>query len=474
MSVKSKILFAISSILAILIITSSISIFNLYNIESLSKQTSEESVPMAMVAADAKYQSCQIQQFLTDSSLTQDKEVIKEAQEAYNNFIHDVEQLEKVFRNTNNTIALNELNDMREKVSKLFETGKKMVDSYAISKESGDKVMEELDSDTEELAKLVDKLKESQIDEAYKNTIKTHDDAESTLYIIIVMSIIGIIIGIIIGVVLIKQITTSLIKFENGLLSFFNFLNKKSAKTEKIDLNTKDEFGEMALVVNENIETIQKSITQDLDLIEDVKRVVTEVKNGKLNQRITKNTQNESLEELKNTFNEMLENTSKNVCEDINKITRVLDNFAKLDFRDKVENDFGIVAEGLNNLSQIINSMLVENKQNGLTLEKSSDILLKNVDKLNISSNEAAASLEETAAALEQITSNIRNNTQDIAKMSKYSQEVTQSSTNGEKLANQTTVAMDEINIQVNSINEAISVIDQIAFQTNILSLNQL
>ena len=34
-------------------------------------------------------------------------------------------------------------------------------------------------------------------------------------------------------------------------------------------------------------------------------------------------------------------------------------------------------------------------------------ILLVNVDKLNISSNEAAASLEETAAALEQNKSNI-------------------------------------------------------------------
>ncbi|HAC71791.1 MAG TPA: chemotaxis protein, partial [Arcobacter skirrowii] len=41
----------------------------------------------------------------------------------------------------------------------------------------------------------------------------------------------------------------------------------------------------------------------------------------------------------------------------------------------------------------------------------------------------------------------------------------------GEKYANQTTVAMDEINTQVSLVNEAISVIDQIAFQTNILSL---
>ncbi|WP_412727992.1 methyl-accepting chemotaxis protein [Arcobacter sp. 15-2] len=40
------------------------------------------------------------------------------------------------------------------------------------------------------------------------------------------------------------------------------------------------------------------------------------------------------------------------------------------------------------------------------------------------------------------------------------------------KLANQTSQAMDSINEQVTAINEAITIIDQIAFQTNILSLN--
>jgi methyl-accepting chemotaxis protein len=42
----------------------------------------------------------------------------------------------------------------------------------------------------------------------------------------------------------------------------------------------------------------------------------------------------------------------------------------------------------------------------------------------------------------------------------------------GQSLASQTATSMDEINQQVNAINEAIAVIDQIAFQTNILSLN--
>ncbi len=56
--------------------------------------------------------------------------------------------------------------------------------------------------------------------------------------------------------------------------------------------------------------------------------------------------------------------------------------------------------------------------------------------------------------------------------MATYSNIVTSSASNGEKLANETTVAMDEINTQVNLISDAISIIDQISFQTNILSLN--
>ena len=56
--------------------------------------------------------------------------------------------------------------------------------------------------------------------------------------------------------------------------------------------------------------------------------------------------------------------------------------------------------------------------------------------------------------------------------MAELAQNVTNSANSGHKLANSTANAMDEINVQVTSINDAIEVIDQIAFQTNILSLN--
>ena len=269
-----------------------------------------------------------------------------------------------------------------------------------------------------------------------------------------------------------RTLSKNLTIISSGLLGFFAFLNKETTTTKQIEINSNDEFGTMAKVINENIKKTQDLINQDSALIDDVKRVVDIVKSGHLDTKIEKSTKNIGLEELKNSFNEMLEVTRENVCSDINKVIALLEDFSRLNFRSRLENDNGKIANGINNLASIINDMLKENKSNGMTLEQSSKELLEDVDRLNLSSNEAAASLEETAAALEEITSNIRNNTENIAKMAQYSNEIIKASASGEALANETTNAMDEINSKVNMVNDAISVIDQIAFQTNILSLN--
>ena len=116
--------------------------------------------------------------------------------------------------------------------------------------------------------------------------------------------------------------------------------------------------------------------------------------------------------------------------------------------------------------------MLVDNKTNGIILDDTSDILLKNVDILNKNSNESATALEQTAAALEEITANIASNTNKVVEMSGFADSLIDSASEGQELANQTTASMDQINTEVDAISDAISVIDQIAFQTNILSLN--
>ncbi|MCG3702596.1 methyl-accepting chemotaxis protein [Aliarcobacter butzleri] len=311
-----------------------------------------------------------------------------------------------------------------------------------------------------------------------KEMLKQKDEITNKLYessrnIIIAISIIGILITVVLSLLISSMLVNALTVFKDGLFSFFAYLNRESTKAELINLDTKDEFGQMAKVVNENIVKTQKGIEEDRKLIDETIAVLGEFEQGDLCQRLNLSVSNPALMQLKEVLNNMASNLENN----IDNVLKVLEQYSNYNYLNKIDQK-GLkehllkLASGVNNLGDSITQMLVENKTNGLTLDKSSNILLANVDKLNLSSNEAAASLEETAAALEEITSNIRNNTESIAKMASYSSNVTASANQGEKLANETTVAMDEINNQVNLINEAISVIDQIAFQTNILSLN--
>ncbi|WP_418185827.1 methyl-accepting chemotaxis protein [Aliarcobacter vitoriensis] len=270
-----------------------------------------------------------------------------------------------------------------------------------------------------------------------------------------------------------NELIKSLANFEKGLLSFFDFINKNSnAKIEYLDDSSKDEFGTMARVVNENIEKTKITLESDKRFLSEIDAIAEDIKNGFLNKRLNNKVESHNLESLREHLNDMFHSLQIKICTNINHVTQALESYAKLDFTYRIPNCRSGVTTGLNKLADIISEMLVDNKSNGLTLNETSMILLKNVDILNKNSNEAAAALEETAAAIEEITSNISSNTNNVIQMSKIASNVTSSANQGEKLANQTTQAMNELDKEVNAINEAISVIDQIAFQTNILSLN--
>ena len=302
-----------------------------------------------------------------------------------------------------------------------------------------------------------------------------HQEMDNLINFIIIESVIVLSLIIIALIFLTKNIVGSLNRFKTGLISFFDFLNKKREKAELIDIKSSDEFGLMAQVVNENIINIENNIQEDTKLILDVSTVANRVKNGWYSQLIEQETSNQTLNRLKTDINEMIKSTKQHFVI----VNETLEEYARYNYTKELKLDgiekggvFELFINDINKVRNAINLMLQENKKDGLNLNSSSEGLLYNVNKLNQSSNDAAARLEETAAALEQVTSSISNSTLKIAQMAQIANSVTSSANEGEKLASKTTSAMEEINQKVNAINEAITVIDQIAFQTNILSLN--
>ena len=323
-----------------------------------------------------------------------------------------------------------------------------------------------------EFGKLLTEQKERTVKfslEMMNDSIQTSDN--SVIITIIVVLLISII-GFVFTYLTINLITNSLEKVKNGMTGFFAFLNKESHKSSLIEISSHDEFGQMAQIINENISKIEISIKKDDEFVKDVSKFVDELSKGNMLAKIQKDSDTPNLKELKVLLDKLQDYLEHTIAKDLNMLISVLESFKREDFTARFPNPYAKVAVIINELGDVISNLLKQSLSIGLTLDSGSEKLLKNVEILNTSSNQAAASLEETAAALEEITSTVISNSTNVVQMAKYSEQVSISAKKGQELARSTTTAMDDITNQVNLINEAISVIDQIAFQTNILSLN--
>ncbi|KTS27482.1 methyl-accepting chemotaxis protein [Pantoea stewartii] len=89
------------------------------------------------------------------------------------------------------------------------------------------------------------------------------------------------------------------------------------------------------------------------------------------------------------------------------------------------------------------------------------------------SRNEAQASaLEETAASMEQLTSVVKINAENAHHASIIARDTRQRADDGGEVVEKVVIAMEDIHQFSREINDIVTVIDGIAFQTNILALN--
>ena len=176
----------------------------------------------------------------------------------------------------------------------------------------------------------------------------TYVDGNSTiLTTILLLSIISFILIAIYSYVVINSIGESLKKVQSGIGSFFDFLNKKNTHAQLINLNTNDEFGKMALEINQNIQNIEKSIKDDELFIKDTERVMENLSKGSFSQHVKANTSSPTLEELKNTIN----NTLDNLKNKFGTINILLEEYANLNYTNKLQLN-GIEKDGVFELLQ--------------------------------------------------------------------------------------------------------------------------
>ncbi|WP_404319765.1 methyl-accepting chemotaxis protein [Malaciobacter canalis] len=255
---------------------------------------------------------------------------------------------------------------------------------------------------------------------------------------------------------------------------FVSFVKYEQNNFKYIEKTGNKDLDEMFQKWNRLIESTDIRIKDDIKVIGEIVLTTDKVEQGIFQCRIKANTNNPMIATLKKTVNKMLDSldTHMHNIEDSLKSYSNDDYTKQIEISPKLKARMLSVMKGVNALGEALATTAKTNLSNGTTLDKNSDTMKSSMNNLASKANEQAASLEQTAAAVEEITSITRNNADNANKMAKLSSTVRSSVTNGRDLASKTAGSMDEINTQVSSINEAISVIDQIAFQTNILSLN--
>jgi len=134
--------------------------------------------------------------------------------------------------------------------------------------------------------------------------------------------------------------------------------------------------------------------------------------------------------------------------------------------------DFLLMADSINDFSARLQSMVAEIKTTTEIVKQGTEGIRSRNHDIDNRSVQQAASLEQTSAAMEQFTGTVQQTAANASEAAVLAKSAREEAEKGGSVVSQAVVAMEAINESSNKISAIISVIDEIAFQTNLLALN--
>src|SRR5574344_125789 len=295
-------------------------------------------------------------------------------------------------------------------------------------------------------------------------------------YKIVLLGAFIIILQLIIFYLITRGITKQIKDFSSHFREFLSFITYKQNRIEKKKLEGNCEFSVMTKDINSAIDEFDDKFKNDMRVIGESVLTFDKLKKGIFKCRVNSNSSNPMINTLKNTINDALDDLENYMRE----IEKTLISYTSNDYKDRIVINNKIanpsrllkVIQSVNSLGDTLATQAKNSLENGSSLETNSKTLKNSIENLTSKITKQIESLEETTLAVEKISEITNNNSKNTTSMSKLAEIVKQAVEDGYNLSNKTTTSMDDINEKVIAINEAITIIDQIAFQTNILSLN--
>ena len=212
--------------------------------------------------------------------------------------------------------------------------------------------------------------------------------------------------------------------------------------------------------------------TVEVSVEREVANLVMAAANGDFSQRIETAGKQDFFLTLAGGLNALMATSDKG----LNDVVRVLEALSAGNLTQRIEADyqgtFGQLKDYANGTAQSLSNMLGQIREAADTIyTAASEIASGNAD-LSARTEQQASSLEETASSMEELTSTVKLNADNARQANALAVNASEVATTGGAVVQQVVHTMSSINDSSRKISDIISVIDGIAFQTNILALN--
>ncbi len=212
--------------------------------------------------------------------------------------------------------------------------------------------------------------------------------------------------------------------------------------------------------------------TNEVAVEKEVSEIVAAAARGDFSSRINMQGKEGFFHLLGSSINQLLDTSASGLAE----IRRMLNALANGNLNDRIdanfEGVFGELKDAANATSDNLRQIVVQIAESVDTIATASGEIAAGNQNLSSRTEQQAASLEETASSMEELTSTVRQNAENARQANQLAIGASDVAVKGGNVVGQVVTTMSAITDSAKKVVDIISVIDGIAFQTNILALN--
>ena len=212
--------------------------------------------------------------------------------------------------------------------------------------------------------------------------------------------------------------------------------------------------------------------TLEVAIEKEIEGVIQAAVKGDFSQRMGLENKTVFLAGLCENINHLLEVNEESLVDVVNVLSTLSEGDLTAEITAEYEGAFGKLKDSSNLTVSKLKEMILQIKVSADTINTAAkEIAIGNID-LSQRTERQACSLEVTASSMEELTTTVKQNSENAKQANELASETSINALSGGEIVNKVVNNMSEINTSSRKIMDIISVIDSIAFQTNILALN--